>query len=380
MTIEQVYMYDNNIYAFLLLGILLFVVFVKKDIYDYTRKLFYYMIIFNMTLLLVEILAWAFDGITTTTAIFANYFFNCALIIMEPIMAALWLSYVDYKIYNSINRLKRRWYYLHASMFAGILLIINIFTPVAFTIDDNNIYHRGSLLWLSLVFVFGLVLYTIVLALKNRTQISDNMVRFIAIFALLPVLVSFIQLFVYGLILTWAVVALGIVFGYYLLEMPGTSTDHLTGLYTRKKIEEILTGKIERKELFSVIMIDLEYFKNINDKYGHKVGDETLVQFSKVLQTAFGSNHFVSRIGGDEFLIVSKSTLEDSIDYRALLKDAVDQHDYPHLFEIGVSLGTESFSGEDIVSIDTVLDRVDKLMYQNKSTNKNLKRRKTDQA
>src|SRR6056297_3598695 len=97
---EHFYRYDNNIYAFALLAILLFVVITKKDIFDYSRKLFYRMIIFNMAVLLIEILAWMFDGINTSGAFFANYLFNCLLILMEPTMAAQWVVYVDYKIHN----------------------------------------------------------------------------------------------------------------------------------------------------------------------------------------------------------------------------------------------------------------------------------------
>ena len=181
----------------------------------------------------------------------SNVVFNVLLILFEPIMAAMWLSYVDYKIYRSKERLKKRLFYLYASMFSGLLLIINIFEPIAFSLDENNVYHRGGLLWLSLVFVFVLVLYTVVLAFKNRKKLSDKMIVFIAIFAFIPVLISFIQLFVYGLILTWAVVALGIVFAYYLIEISGNSIDYLTGLFSRKKIEEILRGKIERENAFT---------------------------------------------------------------------------------------------------------------------------------
>jgi len=230
---------------------------------------------------------WAFDGINTTGAFFANYLFNVLLILFEPIMAALWLSYVDYKINDNKERLKKRIYYMHASLFAGLLVIINFFEPIAFSLDSDNVYHRGPLLWLSLLFVLGLVLYTIVLIFIHRKEISDSMIAFIAVFALLPVLVSFIQLFVYGVILTWAVVALGIVFAYYLLEISGNSSDYLTKLQSRKKIEEVIRGFIERKQQFTVIMIDLEYFKKINDKYGHKTGDDVLIHFSKVLKKSF---------------------------------------------------------------------------------------------
>ena len=375
MNIEQMYMFDNNIYAFLLLAILLFVVIVKKDIYDYSRKLFYRMIIFNMIVLLVEVLAWVFDGINTQGAFFFNYLFNCLLILLEPIMASMWLTYVDYKINHSRERLRKRWYYLQASIFSGTLLIVNIFTPVAFTLDSENIYHRGSLLWLSLIFVLIIVLYTLVIAFKNRRELSDRMVIFIAIFAILPVLVSFIQLFVYGLILTWAVVALGVVFAYYLLELTGNSVDHLTGLSSRKKIEEIVTGKIEKKLPFSVIMLDLEFFKQINDKFGHKTGDETLIHFAKVLMRTFGKDNHISRVGGDEFLIVNNiDNMSELLAYKTKLYREMKQYNsFDILNELGVSFGVKLYENANGLTLDTIFDEVDDLMYIDKNINKQRK-------
>ncbi|MDD3106927.1 MAG: GGDEF domain-containing protein [Bacilli bacterium] len=372
MEIEKLYMFDNNMYAFLLLTILLVVVIIKKDIYDYSRKLFYRMIIFNMILLLIEILAWAFDGINTETAFFANYLFNCLLILFEPTMAAMWLTYVDYKIYRSKERLQKRIYYLYASIFSGLLLIINIFTPIAFRLNENNVYIRGDFLWLSLVFVFALTLYTIVLAYKNRKLLSDKMIAFVAIFALLPVLVSFIQLFVYGLILTWAVVALGVVFAYYLIEIAGNSKDYLTGLESRKKIEEVLRGKVESKKAFSVIMIDLDYFKKVNDRYGHKTGDETLIQFSTILKTVFGKENLVSRIGGDEFLIASNNIDINNVkEYKSLILEQLEKYtSFDILREVGVSFGAKIFEPNELLTVDSIMDQVDELMYIDKGINK----------
>jgi diguanylate cyclase (GGDEF)-like protein len=376
---ENFFRYDNNIYAFVLLGILLVVVIIKKDIFDYSRKLFYRMIVFNMVVLIVEIMAWAFDGINTQTAIFINFTFNVLLILMEPTMAAMWLSYVDYKIYNSRERLKRRMFYLQPTIFAAILLIINIFYPVAFSLDNQNVYHRGDWLWLSLLFVFGMILYSIFLAVKNRKELTERMVLFVGIFALLPVLVSFIQLFVYGLILTWTVVALGVVFAYYLIEITGNSEDHLTGLYSRRKMEEILTGKVEEQDAFSVIMLDLENFKGINDRYGHKKGDETLQQLTKILLRVFKDDFHVTRIGGDEFLMISKHPIfMDLLSYRDRLRDTIEQSEYPYLHEIGISFGAKTYDSSMEYTEDSILDEVDQLMYQDKSKNKNRMRRRSD--
>ncbi len=372
MTIEQIHMFDNNIISFLLLAILLIVIMIKKDIYDYPRKLFYRMIIINMILLIVEILAWAFDGIDTQSALVFNYAFNCALILMEPIMASMWLSYVDYKINGSIDRLKKRLYYLHASIFAGVLLIINIFKPLAFTLDENNVYHRGPLLWFSLIFVFGLVLYTVILAIKNRKKISDSMIIFITVFAFLPVLASFIQMFVYGLILTWSMVALGIVFAYYLIEMAGNSKDYLTSLYSRKKIEEIIREKLENKESFSAVMIDLENFKEVNDNYGHSAGDSVLVLFSRIIFVTFGKKNFVSRIGGDEFLIICNEVDINIINnYKNLITEAIkESKDNQYIKTVGFSYGASVFDSDKKLEFDDIFDIVDDLMYKNKAENK----------
>jgi diguanylate cyclase (GGDEF)-like protein len=300
---------------------------------------------------------------------------------MEPTMAAQWVTYVDYKIHGSKERLKKRLFYLQPTIFAAILLSINIFYPVAFHLDDQNIYQRGDWLWLSLLFVFGMILYTVYLAIKNRKELSDKMILFIAFFALLPVLVSFIQLFVYGLILTWAVVALGVVFAYYLIEISGNSEDHLTGLYSRKKMEEILTGKVEERASFSVIMIDLEYFKEINDKYGHKQGDEALQHFAKVLLRTFKDTFHVTRIGGDEFLLISKDEVSIDLDeYRNRLRQEIMDSTHAILQEFGFSFGAKSYDDSMDYSVDSIMDEVDALMYQDKAVNKNYKRRKTDRG
>jgi diguanylate cyclase (GGDEF)-like protein len=369
---EKFYMFDNNIVSFLLLGLLLIVIIVKKDIFDHSRKLFYRMVIINMILLLVEVLAWAFDGINMQYAIIFNYVFNCLLILFEPIMASMWLSYVDFKIFGSIERLKKRIYYLHASIFAAVLLIINIFEPVAFYLDADNVYHRGPWLWLSLIFVFVLVLSTVVLAYKNRKTISDNMIRFIAIFAFIPVIISLVQMFVYGLILTWAIVALGVVFAYYLIEISGNDKDYLTKLYSRKKIEEVLRGKIEKKENFTVLMIDLEFFKEVNDKYGHKTGDDTLIHFSKVLVAVFERDNFVSRIGGDEFLVVCNQLEDNELNKckERLREEVRNYSDCETLREIGISIGAKVFTDVEGLNFDLIFDDVDELMYKDKNANK----------
>ncbi len=92
--------------------------------------------------------------------------------------------------------------------------------------------------------------------------------------------------------------------------------DGLTGLYNRKYIDEFV-DKIMPKELalestFAVMFLDIDYFKMVNDTYGHDAGDAILQKLAKTMQENITNNEFIVRFGGEEFLIVMKNPTEDS--------------------------------------------------------------------
>ena len=90
--------------------------------------------------------------------------------------------------------------------------------------------------------------------------------------------------------------------------------DKLTGLHNRVKIDEVIESEINRFERynipFSIILVDIDYFKKLNDSYGHLVGDEVLQEFAQRLQEDVRTTDFVARWGGEEFLIVAPQTDE----------------------------------------------------------------------
>ncbi|MGR8932446.1 MAG: diguanylate cyclase domain-containing protein [Gammaproteobacteria bacterium] len=83
--------------------------------------------------------------------------------------------------------------------------------------------------------------------------------------------------------------------------------DPLTGLKNRISIEQTVIKLIRENRSFSVLFLDLDKFKTLNDMYGHSVGDETLVKVSKRISRIAGSDRLVGRVGGDEFVVVDKS-------------------------------------------------------------------------
>jgi diguanylate cyclase (GGDEF)-like protein len=88
--------------------------------------------------------------------------------------------------------------------------------------------------------------------------------------------------------------------------------DSLTGLYNRRYLDEVMLGQISRSTRYrhplSVIVADLDYFKRVNDSFGHTIGDEVLAKTAQVLLTCVRDSDVVGRIGGEEFMILCPET------------------------------------------------------------------------
>lgn len=151
-----------------------------------------------------------------------------------------------------------------------------------------------------------------------------------------------------------------------------TNIDKLTNIYNRKKFEEDITILINQAqrydEIFTLILIDLNKFKPINDTYGHNIGDLVLKKFSKTIKSNTRETDLFYRIGGDEFILLLPKTNEnDSLIVMKHLKDKIaDIHILVDKDEIKISA---SFGIQEYIhdtSIVGILELADKKMYENK--------------
>lgn len=150
-------------------------------------------------------------------------------------------------------------------------------------------------------------------------------------------------------------------------------TDPLTGLYNRRYIYDQLEsfydqfGNVESK--FSLIMIDINNFKKVNDNYGHNEGDKVLVKFAEILNEASRKNDLVGRYGGDEFLLI----LSDSDEKNAkLVEDRIVDLFSPlaeKYRKIGLSLAC-GISESSNYSISDIVKIADDRLYNDKSNKK----------
>ncbi len=151
-------------------------------------------------------------------------------------------------------------------------------------------------------------------------------------------------------------------------------TDKLTNLYNRHKIDEVLREKQELANryntLFSVIILDIDHFKQINDSFGHQAGDTVLQQFAALLLDRKRQSDIIGRWGGEEFiLILPLSEKKDIIAFAESLRKIIDEHDFENVDHVTASVGATLYIHEE--PIDHTISRADKALYRSKNQGRN---------
>lgn len=148
-------------------------------------------------------------------------------------------------------------------------------------------------------------------------------------------------------------------------------TDKLTEIYNRAKLDKTLQEEFNRskryKTEFSVILIDIDFFKKVNDTFGHQIGDDVLKESAQVLKDSIRLTDVLGRWGGEEFLIISPQTnLEGAVKIAEHINNAIKLYKfktYPN--KVTMSIGVASYF-EDMSKIEEIVLNADKSLYKAK--------------
>jgi len=177
--------------------------------------------------------------------------------------------------------------------------------------------------------------------------------------------------------------AIGDIFGYISIRQNITDkkrleklsiTDKLTGLFNRLRLDEIIHYEFNRMKRYSlelsIIICDVDFFKEVNDRYGHLVGDQVLIEIADILRLNCRDVDYVGRWGGEEFLIICPDTKADQAFIVAeKLRSLIEVYDF---FEVGHK--TSSFGVTSVMSNENIKDglhRADKALYRAKENGRN---------
>jgi diguanylate cyclase (GGDEF)-like protein/PAS domain S-box-containing protein len=152
------------------------------------------------------------------------------------------------------------------------------------------------------------------------------------------------------------------------------ATDHLTGLFNRVKISEFFDHELDRLEReqssLSVLLIDVDLFKSVNDTYGHLVGDDVLKRVSSIIKNQIRKSDLAARYGGEEFLVICPDTnLDGALQLAEKLRALIESTEFNDVGCVTISLGATEYHDGD--TPDTMLKRVDKALYNAKESGRN---------
>ncbi|MDO9628869.1 MAG: diguanylate cyclase [Acholeplasmataceae bacterium] len=152
-----------------------------------------------------------------------------------------------------------------------------------------------------------------------------------------------------------------------------SKTDSLTGVHSRKHHEKIVFNLYKefrnKKKEFSIAVMDVNYLKQVNDTYGHSVGDQYLIHFARVIKEYIGENDIFSRTGGDEFVIVfPNKSLQESHDRIEKIREVFEQipfvyEDLEHVIEFGCGVACYPKDDDQLMGLMRIAD---KRMYDDK--------------
>ncbi|WP_283606975.1 GGDEF domain-containing protein [Faecalispora anaeroviscerum] len=243
-----------------------------------------------------------------------------------------------------------------------VATVLSPFFKLIFYVDINNHYERGNSFFIFVV-VYIINLIFLVIRTLHTGKIHNYPIKgqMIAL-SLFAVAGTSIQLVFPAVYSSWHCVTLALLLYFLLLSEFDSSFDTLTGLYNRAAFEKAAKQMTGRKA-FSVIVLDVNDFKSINDTYGHDYGDIVLKAMAAIIRKSLDNHYTCYRVGGDEFYIICKDAKQERIENQlrsmtnVLEEERENNSDLPT-----IAYGYSIFRGGSL-NFQKILKEADQQMY-----------------
>ncbi|BCZ45475.1 GGDEF domain-containing protein [Clostridium gelidum] len=243
-----------------------------------------------------------------------------------------------------------------------------------FYITSNNTYERGALFFILPCVSYIYFVYNLYFMYKHRKKFTFSECVMFSSYYILPAVFTVIQLKNYVYLTIWNSAAIITVITYIFILNDQAYRDGMTGLGNRLAYEQYAQNINHRKQKeLSIIYIDIDEFKNINDQYGHSEGDEAIKTFANLLSKSFTLRQKkLIRLGGDEFVILlEENQKEKVVSYIQNLTQNVETYNNrgEKSYRFKFSYGLVGYINAN-ESIYQLLERADQLMYEQKKSRK----------
>ena len=367
---------DSTIFDFVILIILYFNMYHRSQKIFTSYVLYRSLVLTNIILLIVDFFCWYFDTLPGTFNFWGNRVSNYLLYTLAPIAPLIWILYTNLQVYQDANRLKKVSLFLLIPFLINLILTtISLKTGWYYWIDEFNVYHRGEYLWVLVIMTFIVLGISLVLIFQNRSIMEKRHFYSMLLFFVPPFVGITVQYFNYGMNYNWSGMAIALLIIYFNIQDRSLKTDYLTGAFNRRQLDNYLRYKIQtssERKSFSAVLIDLTKFKQINDFFGHQVGDEALQESVKIFKKCIGKDDFIARFGGDEFFLILDISipleLEKTVETIRQVTNQFNQENKKP-YQLKFDMGYTVYDFQQKMSTEAFYHYIDNLMYKNKSQN-----------
>lgn len=258
---------------------------------------------------LADLLSFATDGIGGPHARSIVFHMNSWLYASNFLCALSWFVFLQEHFKVELGSLQRK------SMLITIItlpamLVVNTIHPFIYDVDAQGVYIRKFGYWIYICVNYSIILNSLSIYYLNYRQ--DGTIRFFPIWLYaIPIFVAtVIQSLFYGVSIMAPSFAVAIAGAFTSLQNERVFRDHLTGLFNRPFLDYVLNLYSQKGRKATGIMISLCEFEEINDRLGHKGGDEVLCKTAEIIHDSVGQWGSILRYAGDEFIIMVDSQEE----------------------------------------------------------------------
>lgn len=376
---NAVYYIEVNLICIIILLLLYNQLHRKSHLFSTAGIIFELCLFTTVAMCVSDIAAGCFIGMLFPGARAVLEISNILFFISIVTVSYLWLVYVLVQL-RIVSNLKNRTLFLLAVplLLFSVYAALNPVSHRLFTLDAHNVYARGVgvyfhwiVTWLYLIVTTVLTAFAIA---REKNKIRRQELIPLLYFIIAPIIASVVQMLFYGVTSIQVGVTVSIVIAFLSIQGNQVLTDALTGLNNRRALNNYFFDYITRHSdaSLTLIMLDLNDFKHVNDRYGHMVGDRALTDTASALKAACADaprRMFLCRYGGDEFLIAgsSLSSSEQKAflqSIRRALAQINEASTNPYTLELSIGIACDTCA--DMDAVEQLLRTADDAMYAEK--------------
>jgi diguanylate cyclase (GGDEF)-like protein len=371
--VQLVYTLQADLYGLIILTIIYLGFKRRLNLKNTGSRIFLWLIQANAAILILDMAMVMLDGKAGTSVYYALSGVTLLFYLMNALPCMLWMAYADYFIYQDERRLRR--FALPALIPTAVIVLLSVLSPwkgYLFVVGADNVYQRGPHFWIVIVVAYSYLLFTELIIYKSRKRIRREDWLPLLFFAIPPAAAGALQSMMYGLAVLWPSLTISLLVVFIYIQSKLMNTDHLTGLFNRREFDYYLAGwpyGATKKANIAGVVLDLDSFKDTNDKYGHSIGDIALVKLGEILCASFRRNDFIARTGGDEFAVILD--VEEDVQIQELVQRLEEniaafnaQGEAP--YQLSISIGFGVFCPEKYKTLSDFFSDLDSKMYEAK--------------